>query len=93
MLARHRIVLVDFEIEIPMVLAARIEPLSALRTTAPTAHVLVDSQDVFACSTNHGTLVSLVSRPHARLVRFTGIVAADAGVEFLAAEMLDGDDV
>jgi hypothetical protein len=38
-------------------------------------------------------LVSLITRPYTRFVVFTFVMAADARVEFVAAKVLDGDDV
>ena len=76
-----------------MVLASGIEALSAPGTTAPAVHVLIDTKDVLACSTKHRPFISLAFWPYTRLVNLTCIVAADASVELLAAEVLDGDDV
>lgn len=76
-----------------MILASRIERFATLSTFAPTAHVLLDSQDMLTRPTKHYSFVSLTHRPHIGLVGFTGIMATDAGVELLAAEVLNGDDV
>lgn len=76
-----------------MILTPWIEPLPAPRTLASTPHVLVNTENVLASSTENSALVSRALGPHSRLVRFARIVAADACVELLAAEMLDGDYV
>jgi hypothetical protein len=76
-----------------MVLAPGIEALSTLCTPASAVHVLVDAQNMFTCSTKHCPSVPLISWPYAGLVGLLCIMAADAGVEFLAAKVLDGDDV
>jgi hypothetical protein len=48
---------------------------------------------VFALPTEHRLLVPLGSWPDAGLMRLASVVTTDACVEFLAAEVLDGDDV
>jgi hypothetical protein len=48
---------------------------------------------MFAASTKHCLLRSLVPRPCFWLVGFRSIVAADASVKFAAAGVLDSDDV
>lgn len=76
-----------------MVLASRVEPLPTIRTPASALHVLVDAQNMLARSTEHYLFVPLISWPRIRLVDLLCVVTADAGVELLAAEVLDGDDV
>lgn len=48
---------------------------------------------MFTHSTKYCLLVPLISWPHTGLVGLLCIMTADAGVEFLAAKVLDGDDV
>lgn len=76
-----------------MVFAPRIKALSALRTPTSALHVLVDAQDIFTRSAKHCLYVPLVPWPYAGLVGLLCIMAADAGVELLTAEVLDGNDV
>lgn len=76
-----------------MVLASRIEAFSTLRTTASAVHILIDAQDVLTHPAKHCSFISLVSWPYTGLVGLLCIVTADAGVELLAAKVLDGDDV
>ena len=76
-----------------MVLAAWIECAPTHRASAPALHVLVHRQNMFALPAQHGSIVSAISRPQAGFVRFACVVAADACVEFVAAEMFDGNDV
>jgi hypothetical protein len=76
-----------------VVLAAWIECASALRALASALHIFGDSQDVFALPTKHRALVSLRVWPDSRLMRLESIMATDARVELLAAEMLNRDDV
>lgn len=76
-----------------MVLAPWIKALSALRTFTSAGQVFLNAQDMLTGSTKHRFLGSLASWPHSRLVIFTRIMAADAGVKLLAAKVLDGDDV
>ena len=76
-----------------MVLTPRIECASTLRALASAFHVLGDGQHMLALSAKHCAIISLFKGPNSRLVRLACIVTADARVEFLAAEMFDGDDV
>ena len=84
---------VNVKVQVPVIFAPRIEALSTSSTLAAAAHILVNTQDMLTRSTKHCFLFSLTSWPDARFVGLTGIVTADAGVELLAAKMLDGDDV
>ena len=84
---------VDFKVQVPVILAPRIEDLSTPRTPASAVHVLVDAQNMFTRSAKHCLFVSLIPWPYAGLMGLLCIMAADTGVEFLAAEMFDGDDV
>jgi hypothetical protein len=76
-----------------MILTSRIEALPTLSTTAPTIHVLFDTEDMLAGATKHRTIASSIPRPDSRLVSFTRVVAADAGIVLLTAVVLDGDDI
>jgi hypothetical protein len=76
-----------------VVLAPWIEATTTICTPAPTAHVLVNRQRVFALPTEHRLRVPLTFGPDARLVRLACVVTADARVKLLAAKVLDGDDV
>lgn len=76
-----------------MIFASRIEALPTLGTAASAVHVLLDTEYVLASSTEHRPVVSLIFRPHGGLVSLTHIMAANAGIELLAAKVLDGDDV
>ena len=91
--AQHGILLVDFEVQIPVIFAPRIETFSTLRTFASAAHVFVDTQNMLASSAKHHFVLFSIPWPDSRLVIFACVVAADASVEFLAAKMLNGDDV
>lgn len=90
---RRRLFRINLKVQIPVILAPRIEAPSTSSTLASTLHILLHAQDVLARSTKHCFLSSLTCRPDARSVGLTCIVAADAGVELPAAEVLDGDDV
>lgn len=81
------------EVQPPMIFTTRIELLAAPCALAPTTHVLFDCKNMLTCSAKHSCLMSLVAGPGTRLVSLDFIVAADAGVEFIAAEMLDGNYV
>jgi hypothetical protein len=81
------------KVQPPMPLAPRIESTPTLSAFTSTRHILSDAQHMFASSTQHRFLVSLLTRPYTRHVCFACIVAANARVEFATAEMLDGDDV
>jgi hypothetical protein len=48
---------------------------------------------VLALSAKYRALISSRKRPDKRHVWFAGVMTADAGVELLTAEVLDGDDV
>jgi hypothetical protein len=76
-----------------VVLAARIESASTGRAFASATHVLLHSQHMFTISAQYRSFVSAIARPHVRFVRLACVVAADACVEFVAAEMFDGNDV
>jgi hypothetical protein len=76
-----------------VVFASRIKPFTAIGAPTPAIHVFLNAQDMLARSAQYCLFVSLASWPDARIVRFICIVAADAGVELLAAEVLDSDDV
>lgn len=89
---RH-LVLSKLEIQIPVILAARIECAPTLDTFAPTFHVLVNCQDMFALPTQDCFCIPAVARPCPRFVIFASIMAANASVEFVTTEMLDGNNV
>jgi hypothetical protein len=76
-----------------MVLATGIECASTGYAFAPALHVFVHCQHVFTIPAQYGSFVSAMSWPHGRFVCLACVMATDAGVEFVAAEMLDGDDV
>jgi hypothetical protein len=76
-----------------MAFTTRIEPRATLRTDTPTVQIFINRQLMLAAPTQDGSLVTLRNRPDARLVLLKGVVAADAGVEFPAAGVADGDDV
>jgi hypothetical protein len=88
-----RIVSVDVKVHSPVIPTPWIEATPTLRTLTPTAHILIDRQHVSALPTKYRLLVPLGLGPDARLVRLAHVVTADAGVELLAAEVLNGDDV
>jgi hypothetical protein len=90
---RHGILLVDLKVQIPVVLTARVEPFPTFCTFTATVHIFLNAQHMLACSTKYRSLISLIPWPYTGLVGLASIVAADAGVKLLAAEMLDGDDV
>jgi hypothetical protein len=90
---RNRVLLIELEVQIPMTLTPRIEALPTLGTTAPTTHVILDTEDMLASATQHCVFTSSTFRPDPRPVSLTRIVAADAGVVLPAAVMLDGDDI
>lgn len=87
------VIIFEFKVHTPMPLTPWVESTSTLRALAPTIHVLLDTQNMFAPPTEYGFLISFVKRPDSRLVVFKLIVAADACVELVATEVLDGDDV
>ena len=91
--AQHGILLVDFEVQVPVVFAPGIEAFSTLRTFASAAHVFVDTQYMLASSAKHHFVLFSIPWPDSRLVIFACVVAADASVELLAAKMLNGDNV
>jgi hypothetical protein len=76
-----------------MILAPWIERAATCTALTPTLHVLVHCQDMLASTTEYYMLVSLITRPYTRFVVFAFVMAADARVEFVAAKVLDGDDV
>jgi hypothetical protein len=76
-----------------VILAAWIEATPTLRTLAPTTHVLINRQHVFALPTKYRLLVPPGFGPDARYVRLACVVTTDTRVKLLTAEMLDGDDV
>jgi hypothetical protein len=79
-----------------MLLTSRIErtPAPLLpRTSTSAFQVLLYRQLPFAFPTQHCHFIPFTLWPNARLVIFERIVAAYARVEFLAAEVFDGDDV
>jgi len=84
---------INFKIQIPVILTPWVKPFPTPRTLTPTLQILINTEDVFASSTEHRSLISRALRPHTGLVRFTRIMAADTCVKLLAAEMLDGDYV
>lgn len=84
---------INFKIQIPVVLTPGVKSLPTPRTPTPTLQILINTENVFASSTEHRSLLSRALRPHTGLVRLTRIVAADTCVELLAAKMLDGDYV
>jgi hypothetical protein len=88
-----RLIVIEFEVQVPVILTARIEALSTPRTSTSAVHILVDAQNIFTRSAKHCLFVPLIPWPYAGLMGLLCIMAADAGVEFLAAEMFDGDDV
>ena len=85
--------LFELKIQLPVVFAPRIECATALRAFASAVHVFRNGQDVFALPTKHCVHISLFVGPNPGSVRLACIVTADACVELLATEMLDGDDV
>ena len=85
--------LAKLKVQCPMVLAPWIECACTSRTFASALHIFGNSQNVLALSAKYRTLVSSRKRPDKRHVCFAGIMTADAGVELLTAEVLDGDDV
>jgi hypothetical protein len=76
-----------------MILTSRIEWTFTLGALASTLHVLFYRQHVLAIPAQYRFFVSSRARPNVRFVRLTCVVAADAGVEFVAAKVLDGNDV
>lgn len=76
-----------------MILAPWIECAATSTTPTPTLHILAHSQDMLTSTTKHCMLVSLIMRPHTRLVSLAFVMAANASVKFVAAKVLDGDDV
>jgi hypothetical protein len=76
-----------------MVLAAGIECASTYYASAPALHVFVHRQYMVAIPAQHRFFVSAIPWPHSRFVCFACVMATDAGVEFVAAEMFDGDDI
>jgi hypothetical protein len=76
-----------------MPLTPRIETIPTLRTFTPARYILLNAQHMFANSTQHCLLGSLLTRPYTRLVSLACIVAADACVELITAVVLDGDDI
>lgn len=85
--------LIHLKILIPVQLAPGVECAAAFGTARPTLHILFHSKHVLAVSTQYCSLVSLRQRPYVRYVGFACIVAAYAGVESAAAEVLDCNDV
>jgi hypothetical protein len=83
----------NIKVHSPVIPTPRIEPTPTPRTLTPTFHILINPQHLSALPTQHRALIPHNSRPDARLVRFAYVVTADAGVELLAAEVLDGDNV
>lgn len=84
---------IHFKIHSPMVLTSWIECASTCCAFAPTLHVPLHRQNMFTVPTQYRSFVSATPRPHIRFVRLACVVAADACVEFVAAEMFDGNDV
>jgi hypothetical protein len=76
-----------------MVLTSWIERASTCCAFAPALHVLFHRQNMFTVPTQYRSFVSAIPRPHIKFVRLACVVAADASVEFVAAEMFDGNDV
>jgi hypothetical protein len=76
-----------------MVLAAWVESASTFGASAAAVEVLVHGQNMFALSTEHRILIPSCLGPDFSCMRLECIVTADARVELVAAEMLDGDDV
>ena len=76
-----------------MVFASRVECPATLCAATPTRKILIDSQHMPAGAAQYGSLAALRTRPYGRGVSLASVVAADAGVEAVAAGMLDGDDV
>ena len=71
----------------------RVKPAPTTCTPTSTVHILLDAQYILALPTQHRALAPLTDWPYARRVRLTCVVAGNAGVEFPAEEMMDGDDV
>jgi hypothetical protein len=76
-----------------MILAPWIERASTCGTFTSTLQVFVHCQYMLARTTKHRVLASSVTRPDVRLVRLAFVVAANARVEFVAAKVLDGNDI
>ncbi|KAF2995658.1 hypothetical protein E8E13_001440 [Curvularia kusanoi] len=90
---KNRILFIHLKVQIPVILAPRVEALSTLSTATPTVHVFLNTENVLASATKHRAFIPSTLGPDTRLVSLTCIVAADAGVVLLATEVLDGDDV
>lgn len=76
-----------------MILATRVESASTLGALTPALHVLINRQHMFTIPTQHSSFISAVARPCPGCVIFARIMATNAGVDFVATKMLDGDDV
>jgi hypothetical protein len=76
-----------------MVLAAWVKCASTCCALAPTLHVFLYCQKIFTAPTKDCSFISVIPWPHIRFVRLACVMAADTSVKFVAAEMIDGDDV
>jgi hypothetical protein len=76
-----------------MIPTSRVETTRTFCAFAATLHVLLNAQHMLALATEYGFFVPLAARPDSGFVILTCIVAANAGVELVAARMLDGDDI
>jgi hypothetical protein len=88
-----RFSLLHLKVQTPMVFTSRIECATTLCAATPARQILIDTQHVLTSAAQYGSLAALRNRPYSRRVGLASVVAADAGVEAVAAGMLDGDDV
>jgi len=84
---------VHFEVHPPVPLTPRIESTSTSCALTSTAQILLNCQNILACSTQHSLFIPPVLRPYPRIMRFACVVTANACIELVATEVLDGDDV
>lgn len=70
-----------------------IERASAFGTLAPALHVLIHGQNVLTRSAQHYFFAVLTDRPNIGFVVLACVMAADAGIEFVAAIVLDGNNI
>lgn len=76
-----------------MILTSGIERTSAPRTITTAPHVLIQAEHVLTLAAQDCECISLQLWPDTWGVRFLSVVAGNAGVELLAAKVLDGDYV
>lgn len=76
-----------------MPLAPWVETTPTTCAFTTTIHVLSNTQNMSALPTKYSSHVSLAQGPCSRRMIFKLIVAADTGVELVAAKVLDGDDI